>query len=373
MAPDLGLALPLDDLLLSLNPLGLLLAELLDTSLLVPSLLLAFLLLLLTSLGLELTSALSLLLLSLLDGQLSSALGGGLSALSLFLSLALDVEHTSSLKHNMVVPLGMDSALHRILLSLSVVSDVSHVVCVMACMVSLVNSVPVSTSSHLFLFVVSMLVSTMSMDISSLSAGCSCLQKALVMSLAKLGSALTLHSCPLLKKNLSPPGSSLTLSLKTTSQGSLALLLSSPLAKSDLSPSPLFLELLHLSSSQTGSFSSVDGGNNLSGLSDSGLALRHVLALLSLYLLLLDGLLLGLRDLLALLRLLLLARPGNILLVGLDSRLFSGLALFDLFHGLFHLLLLCLFSARLHSGLSINLDKGILSLLFTTLAEILRL
>ena len=184
LALNLSLALSLDDGFLILNPLSLLLAELLDASILVPSLLLESLLLLLTFLGLNLTSALSLLLLSLLDCHLSSALGGGLSTLSLFLSLALDIEDTSPLEHDMAVPLGMNSALHGILLSLSVMSDVSHVVSMMTRVVSLVNSVPVSTSSHLLFFVVSMLVSAMSLDISSLSAGSSSFHEALVMSLA---------------------------------------------------------------------------------------------------------------------------------------------------------------------------------------------
>lgn len=271
----------------------------------------------------------------------------------------------------MAVPLGMNSALHGILLSLSVMSDVSHVVSMMTRVVSLVNSVPVSTSSHFFFFVLSMLVSAMSLDISSLSTSSSCLHKALVMSLTKGSSALALHGLPLLKKNLSPPSGSLTLGLKTTSQGSLALLLSSSLSENGLFPLLLFLELLHLSSSQTGSFGSVDGGNSLSGLNDSSLALSHVLARLSLYLLLFDGLLLGLHDLLALLRLLLLARPGNLLLVGLNSRLGLRLALFDLFHGLLHLLLLSF--ALIASGLCFDLNKSILLFFLTTLAEVLRL
>jgi hypothetical protein len=60
-----------------------------------------------------------------------------------------------------------------------------------------------------------------------------------------------------------------------------------------------------------------------------------------------------------------------LLLVGLNSRLGLRLALFDLFHGLLHLLLLGF--ALIASGLCFDLNKSILLFFLTTLAEVLRL
>ena len=214
---DLGFALSLNDGFLNLDSLGLLLSELLDASLLVSSLGFECLLLLLASSGFKLASALGLLLLSLFDHKLASALGSSLSALSFFLSLALNVQDTSALEHSVAVPLSVDSAFHRIFLTPSVVCNVSHVVGMVAGVMRLVNSVPVSTSSHLLLLIMSMLISTVGLNISSLSAGSSSLQETLMVGLAEFGCALTLQCLSLLEKDLSSPRSCLSLSLQSAS------------------------------------------------------------------------------------------------------------------------------------------------------------
>ena len=365
---DLGFTLPLNDSMLCLDSLSLLLAELLDAGLLLPLSGFEGLLLLLAASSLELTSALCLLLLSLLDGKLAFALGGGLSALGLFLSLTLDIKYASSLKHNMVVPFGMYSTLHRILLTSSMVSNVSHVVGVVTSVMSLVNSVPVAASSHLLLLVVSVLVGAVSLHICGLSAGGSSLQETLVMSLAEGSSSLALHGLSLLEKNLSPSGGSLTLSLETASQSSLSSLLLLSLFEHSGSSPLLLLKLLDLCGAQTSSFCSMNRCNSLSCQGNSSFALSQVLANLSSQLDLLN-LLLSLRsDLDLLYWLLFLFIPSNTLLVGLNGRLSSRLALLDLFHGLFHFLGLG-FSTTASLGLnfSTNLNKSVFS--HFTLAE----
>ena len=357
---DLGLALPLNDGLLSLDPLGLLLSELLDASLLVSPTGLESLLLLLASSGFELASALSLLLLSLLDHHLASALSGSLSALGFFLSLALDVQDTSALEHAVAVPLSVNSAFHRILLTPSVVGNVSHVVRMVASVMSLVNSVPVSASSHLFLLIMGMLIGAMGLDISSLSAGSSSLQKTLMMGLAELGCTLTLHSLSLLEKDLSSSGGCLSLSFQSASKSHFPGLLLLSLSEHGSSSSLLLFELLHSCSAKTGSLCSMNRSNVLPCLRNSSLALSHVLAGLPLNLSLLWLLVrsLSLPDLGLLFRLLLSTRPGNSLLIGLNFRLGCWFVFLDFLGRLFHPPCLS-FSIVLGLDLGINLNKSV--------------
>lgn len=367
---DLVFALPLNDCMLGLDSLSLLLAQLLDAGLLLPLSGLESLLLLLAASSLELTSALGLLLLSLLDGKLAFALGGGLSALGLFLSLALDIKYTSSLKHNMVVPFGVNSTLHRVLFSSPMVSNVSHVVGVVTSVMGLMDSVPVAAPSHLLLLVVRVLVGAVGLDIGGLSAGGSSLEQTLMVGLAESSSSLALHGLSLLEKNLSPSGGSFALGLEAASQSSLSGLLLLSLSEHSGSSPLLLLQFLHLCGAQTGSFCSMDRSNSLSSDGNSLFALSHVLANLSSQLDLLL-LLLSLRtDLNLLCWLLLLLLPCNTLLVSLNGRLGSRLAFLDLFHGLFHPLGFGFTTtATLGLNLSTNLNKSVFS--HFTLAELI--
>ena len=357
---DLSFALSFNDGFLSLDSLSLLLSELLDASLLVSSLGFECLLLLLASSGFELASALGLLLLSLFDHELASALGSSLSALSFFLSLALNVQDTSALEHSVAVPLSVDSAFHRIFLTPSVVCNVSHVVGMVAGMMRLVNSVPVSTSSHLLLLIMSMLISTVGLNISSLSAGSSSLQETLMVGLAEFGCALTLHSLSLLEKDLSSPCSCLSLSFQSASKSHFSSLLLTSLSKHGSSSSLLLLELFHSCSAKTGSLCSMNRSNVLSCLGNSSLALSHVLADLSLNLPFLWLLvrLLSLSDLCLLFGLLLSTRPRNSLLIGLNLGLCCWFAFPDFLGRLFHPSSLS-FSIILCLDLRIDLYKSV--------------
>lgn len=345
---------------MSLDSLGLLLSELLDASLLVSSLGFECLLLLFASSGFELASALGLLLLSLFDHELASALGSSLSALSFFLSLALNVQDTSALEHSVAVPLSVDSTFHRIFLTLSMVCNVSHVVGMVAGVMRLVNSVPISTSSHLLLLIMSMLIGTVGLNISSLSAGSSSLQETLMVGLAEFGCALTLQSLSLLEKDLSSPCSCLSLSFQSASKSHFSRLLLTSLSKHSSSSSLLLLELFHSCGAKTGSLCSMNRSNVLSCLSNSSFALSHVLADLSLNLPFLWLLvrLLSLSDLCLLFRLLLFTWPRNSLLIGLNFRFCCWFAFLDFLGRLFHPSSLS-FSIILGLNLRIDLNKSV--------------
>ena len=169
-------------------------------------------------------------------------------------------------------------------------------------------------------------------------------------------------------EQLSPSSCSFALSLEAASQSSLSGLLLLSLSEHSGSSPLLLLQLLHLCGAQTSSFCSMNRSNSLSCRGNSGFALGHVLANLSSQLDLLD-LLLSLRsDLNLLCRLLLLLLLSNTLLISLNCRLGSRLALLDLFHGLFHPLGFGFTAATLGLKFSTNLNKSVFS--HFTLAEL---